>query len=83
MTDKYAVEAAYCFLHQKERVYAYSTIPQQKEEIEYAVAGYVEMMSASLYEEIAGGVPDFLLRHDTFAADMVTAVNRLEALMHP
>ena len=78
---RYEIESAYCFFHQKQRVYAYSTIPSQKEDIEYAIASYVESMNKTLYEKIAHGKADFLTDHASFASDLENAVDRLEEMM--
>lgn len=80
MISRHAIESAYCFFHQKWRVYEYSTSEIQKEEIEYAISSYVENMSQRLYNEIACGKEDFLKDSATFATDMPLAVERLDAL---
>ena len=36
--DKNAIETAYSFFHQKERVYAHSNMEWQKDDIEYAIS---------------------------------------------
>ncbi len=81
MISKYAIETAYSFFHQKQRVYVHSGIPSQRDDIEYAIASYVEKMSAELYREISCGKPDFLMSHDCFAMDIDNAVERLEKMM--
>ncbi|MBR2196303.1 MAG: hypothetical protein IJ911_11885 [Salinivirgaceae bacterium] len=78
---KHSIESAYCFFHQKWRVYQYSNSPQQKEEIEYAIASYVETMNSELYKQLAQGRTDFLLSHSTFSSDIANAVNQLEAML--
>jgi len=78
---KHSIESAYCFFHQKWRVYQYSNSPQQKDEIEFAIASYVETMNTELYAKLAGGRTDFLLSHDTFSSDIALAVNELEAML--
>ena len=42
MPSKDSIEAAYCFFHQKWRVYEFSNMEWQKEDIEYAIAQYVD-----------------------------------------
>lgn len=74
------VESAYCFIHQKLRVYEFSTNPTQRDDIEYAIAQYVEGMNPSLYQFLAKGRKDFLLDHTRFEADMREAQARLEPL---
>ena len=81
MYSKDSIEAAYCFFHQKWRVYKFSTMDWQKDDIEYAIAQYVEGMDKQLYADIAHGKPDFLTDHLTFATDMEKAEERLEKMM--
>ncbi len=81
MITKDSIEAAYSFFHQKWRVYKFSTMSWQKDDIELAISDYVEQMSKDLYREIAHGKADYLLDHATFAADLESAVDRLEQLM--
>ena len=73
-----AVESAYSFFHQKARVYAGSHIPSQRDDIEYAIAQYLELMSC---EKISGGKPNFLKDHATFGQDIELAVRRLDEMM--
>lgn len=42
---KDSIESAYCFFHQKLRVYEYSTSPTQRDDIEYAISQYVDGMT--------------------------------------
>lgn len=81
MISKHSIEAAYCFFHQKWRVYQYSDSPQQKEEIEFAIASYVESMNQDLYALLAAGRNDFLLSHASFAADIAASVVKLEEML--
>ncbi len=81
MISKDSIEEAFCFFHQKWRVYERSTIPRQKEDIEYAISSYVESMSQELYEHIAEGKRHFLLDHTSFEQEMPLAVERLERMM--
>ena len=81
MITQDSIESAYCFFHQKWRVYAHSHNSVQKEDIEYAIASYVEEMSRELYEKLAEGKKDYLTDHSTFADDMQSAIERLEKLM--
>lgn len=73
-----AIETAYCLMHQKLRVYEYSTMEWQRDDIEYAIAQYVDQMPPLLYAALAQGKSDFLLDHTTFEADMRQSVERLE-----
>lgn len=75
------IESAYCFLHQKQRVYQYSTLDWQKDDIEYAVESYVDSMSPELYMRISHGRTDFLRNHTTFAEDIQNALEKLEMMM--
>ncbi len=81
MISKDSIESAYCFIHQKWRVYKFSTIDWQKDDIEYAIAQYVEGMNRELYAIIAHGKQDFLTDHRTFAEDMQTAEAKLEEMI--
>lgn len=82
MISKDSIESAYCFIHQKWRVYKFSTIDWQKDDIEYAIAQYVEGMDRQLYTEIANGKQDFLTDHRTIAKDMQEAEERLEKFLN-
>jgi hypothetical protein len=53
----------------------------QKDDIEYAIASYIDEMSQELYEEIAGGKVDFLRDHKRFAEDITSAVEQLEKML--
>lgn len=81
MITKDSIESAYCFFHQKWRVYVYSTNNSQKEEIEYAISSYVEGMNDELYSNISEGKEHFLLYHKDFTEDMSNALKRLEKMM--
>ena len=78
--NKDSIETAYCFFHQKERIYAHSTLAWQKDDIELAIAAYVDEMNPELYSQIADGRTDFLRDHLHFADDITLAVQRLEEL---
>ncbi len=77
MISKDSIETAYSFLHQKRNVYIHSTIDWQKDDIEYAIASYVDDMSQELYEAISDGRADFLRDHRRFGGDITQAVERL------
>lgn len=81
MISKESIETAYCFLHQKERVFRYSTMNWQKEDIEYAIAQYVDSMPGELYKLLAGERSDFLLDHSRFFEDMNHALKQLEVML--
>lgn len=81
MVSKDSIEAAYCFIHQKRRVYDHSTMDWQKDDIEYAISQYVESMNKALYTRIAQGKPNYLTDHTSFPDDMQTAEERLERMM--
>ena len=78
MINKDSIESAYCFLHQKYRVYEFSNSETQRDDIEFAIASYVNDMNKELYEHLAKGRKEFLCNHTTFAADMQEAINELE-----
>lgn len=74
-----SIEQTHAFFHQKWRIYSQSTSATQRDDIEYAIAGYVEAMNPDLYALLAHGRPDYLLTHSTFAHDIAEAVDLLEA----
>ena len=78
---KDSIEAAYCFIHQKLRVYEFSTNPTQRDDIEYAIAQYVEGMNPALYHLLSEGRPEYLLSHPNFEKDMREAQEKLEGMM--
>lgn len=78
MINKDSIESAYCFLHQKYRVYEFSNSETQRDDIEFAIASYVSDMNKELYAHLAKGRKEFLCNHTTFAADMQEAINELE-----
>lgn len=78
MINKDSIESAYCFLHQKYRVYEFSNSETQRDDIEFAIASYVNDMNKELYANLAKGRKEFLCNHTTFAADMQEAINELE-----
>ena len=79
--NEYSIEAAYSFFHQKGRIYAVSNIESQKDDIEYAIAEYVNGMNPELYKTLSNGRKDFLLDHKNFANDIQDAVDELEKMM--
>jgi hypothetical protein len=81
MIARDAIEPAYCFFHQKQRIYWHSTLDWQKDDIEMAVADYAESMNRELYSLIACGKADFLRDSATFSTDIANAVERLEQLI--
>lgn len=78
---KDSVEQAFCFFHQKWRVYEHSTMDWQKDDIEYAISQYVEEMNTALYSTLSSGNTHYLLAHDSFAKDLPDAIDRLEKMM--
>lgn len=78
MITKESIESAYCFFHQKQRVYQYSTMEWQKDDIEWAIGDYVDNMNPELYELISGGNSDFLRHHVGFGEELLKAVELLE-----
>ena len=83
MTDKdrFSLEQAYAFFHQKEKVYAHSTSEREMDHIEDVISSYVNSMSPSLYEEISGGDKTFLMEHPNFAEQLRIAVSRMERML--
>ena len=78
---KNSIETAYSFLHQKRNVYVHSTMEWQRDDIEYAVASFVDEMSKELLEAISQGRSDFLKDHEKFGDDITLAVQQLEQLL--
>ena len=76
-----SIESAYCFIHQKLRVYEFSTNPTQRDDIEYAISQYVDGMNPQLYQLLADGRDGFLLDHVSFEQDMRKAQEQLEKMM--
>lgn len=79
--SKEAIETAYCFFHQKQRVYEYSTMDWQKEDIEYAIGSYIDTMDKRLYEKISSGREDYLRTNDKFGSELKEAVEKLEKML--
>ena len=78
---KDSIETAYSFLHQKRNVYVHSNMEWQRDDIEYAVASFVDEMSKELLEVISQGRSDFLKDHEKFDDDITLAVQQLEQLL--
>ncbi len=76
-----SIESAYCFIHQKLRVFEFSTNPTQRDDIEYAIVQYVEGMNPQLYLLLSQGRTEFLLDHVNFEKDMREAQEKLEGMM--
>ena len=81
MVTKDSIETAYSFLHQKRNVYVHSTMEWQRDDIEHAVASFVDEMSKELLEVISQGRSDFLKDHEKFDDDITLAVQQLEQLL--
>ena len=81
MITRESIEIAYSFLHQKRNVYIHSSLYRQRDDIEYAIASYVDDMSEELLESISGGITNFLKEHTRFEEDMTIAVNTLERML--
>ena len=81
MISKASIETAYCFLHQKLRVFEYSTLDWQKDDIEFAIDSYVATMPEELYHLLSNGQNDYLRDHSRFESDMKSAVEKLETLL--
>lgn len=80
--DKNAIETAYSFFHQKERVYAHSNMEWQKDDIEYAISSYVQDMDRTLYGLLSDGHDDFLVNHRRFHDDILSAIEVMENLLN-
>lgn len=81
MITKDSIETAYSFFHQKERIYAHSTLDWQRDDIECAIESYVDDMNPELYRLIAEGRKDFLRDHKQFQKDIMYAVDMLEKML--
>lgn len=81
MINKHSLESAYCFFHQKERIYAHSTLNWQRDDIEQAIASYVDEMSPELYALLSRGNSQFLHSHSHFHEQLQQALAELEAML--
>lgn len=81
MITRDSIETAYSFLHQKRNVYIHSSIDWQRDDIEYAIASYVDGMNEELLCAISGGNSDFLKDHSHFEEDISKAVELLEKML--
>ena len=72
------IESAYCFIHQKLRVYEFSNNPTQRDDIEYAISQYVEGINPVLFQLLADCRKDFLLVHIIFDVVIRMAQDSLE-----
>lgn len=79
--DRGIIEQAYCFFHQKYRVYEFSHSESQRDDIEYAISSYVSQMSEDLFALLANGNGSFLKEHSTFEEDIRSAIEQLSALL--
>ena len=77
--DHSAIEQAYAFFHQKEKVYRFSTSEAEKDHIEDAISSYVNQMSPELYEALSEGSDTFLQEHPTFQENIREALIKLES----
>lgn len=81
MITKDSIETAYSFMHQKRNVYIHSTMEWQRDDIEFAIASFIDEMNTELYEKIANGKVGFLREHKRFEADITSAVSQLEKML--
>ena len=81
MITRDSIETAYSFLHQKQRIYVHSTLDWQKDDIEIAIASYVDEMSQELLDVISCGITVFMRDHQRFQEDITKAVERLEEML--
>lgn len=78
---KDCIESAYCFIHQKLRVYEFSHNANQRDDIEYAISQYVDEMNPRLYQLLSSGHSQYLLDHTRFEEDMREAQEKLDRMM--
>ena len=81
MINKHAIESAHAFFHQKQRIYQYSALDWQKDDIEYAIEDYASQMDKELYAMLADGRDDYLRNHSTFAEDILNAIEQLDKML--
>lgn len=81
MPPRHSIETAYSFFHQKLRVYAHSSLPWQRDDIELAVGDYAQTMDTELYAQLAQGDPTFLRDHTHFDKHLAQAVATLEHML--
>ena len=79
--DYAAVEQAYAFFHQKEKVYRFSASEQEKDHIEDAISSYVNRMSPALYSALSEGSTSYLREHTSFHDDLRDAGSKLEKML--
>ena len=79
---RFAVEQAYAFFHQKEKVYVHSTSEREKDHIEDSISSYVNSMSAVLYSVLSQGNQSFLREHSTFPEDLRRSVSLMEEMLY-
>lgn len=76
-----SVASAYAFFHQKWRIYSQSTIPSQRDDIEYAISSYASSMDRVLYVYLSQGRSDFLMSHGRFSEDIQSALSSLQQML--
>ena len=79
--DRYSIESAYAFFHQKLRVYEHSDSEKEMDHIEDVIGSYVNSMSQVLYQKLSGGNEAYLREHPSFKDDLTDAVSKLEAML--
>lgn len=79
--DKNAIEQAYAFFHQKERVYAHSSSEREKDHIEDCIASYANAMSPTLYAALSEGNNAYLKEHATFGDELRDALTKMERML--
>ena len=66
MITKDSIETAYSFLHQKQRIYAHSTLDWQKDDIEVPIASYADDIFRNLRERWTGYYPVTTMGKDAY-----------------
>lgn len=79
--DRNKIEQAYCFFHQKWKVYSGKSSEAQRDDIEYAISSYADAMDSKLYLHLSDGNPSFLREHVSFAEDIVHALEMMGKLL--
>lgn len=65
----------------KPKKYVHSTLDWQRDDIEVAIADYVDGMNPELLAALSGGRHDFLRDHSHFEDDITRAVAMLERML--
>ena len=79
MIERFVIEQAYAFFHQKLKVYEHSNSEREMDHIEATIASYADSMSPALFAELSGGNQAFLHEHASFLDVLTRSVATLAA----